>query len=137
MRDSLLDEPDTMKGSTILQDDYNNHKALYFFCFFAIGITVNLGYCCICTSAQDLAKKFGYGDEMAIFNLSLIVFSVFVKFSNSRWLLGVPHATKVWCVGFGWTVGYALIIGASYCHGEEHSENSKNGLGFGLSVLGS
>merc|ERR1719264_1488373 len=136
IKESLLDQPDLLRGSVILKNDYNSHKAMYFFCFFALGIIVNLGYCTICTSAQDLAQKFGFGNEMALFNLSLIVCSVAVKFINSKWSLGIQHKIKIIFVGVGWTVGYSLVVGASYCHDPDHPEKSKNGLGFGLSIAG-
>jgi len=41
--------------------------------------------------------------------------------------LKVSHKLKVILVSIGWTVGYALTIGASFCHTEE-----KNLDGLGL-----
>jgi hypothetical protein len=65
--------------------EFSDHKLFYFTAFFFLGLFNNTGYVVIGTAAADLAKKFGYDDLMAAFNLALVTFSVITKFINS-WL---------------------------------------------------
>jgi hypothetical protein len=115
-----------------MNNEFHNHKFAYFFAFFILGTVTNIGYTVICTASQDLARKFGYENQMAVFNLACMITGISFKFINSKWLLGVSHSKKIIVVGFGILVGWSFVVGGSFCHDDENPENSRDGLGFAL-----
>lgn len=94
-----------------------------------------MGITIIGTSAQDTAKLFGYSDQMALFNLLMITFSVVIKLMNSRWFLKINHKIKTIVSAVGMAVGFLMNIFARYFHNDDPAL-SHDGWGFTLCLVG-
>ena len=119
----------------LLEKEFKDHKCQYFTCFFVIGIINFTGFAVILTASQDLAKLFGYSDQMPLFTVSVILSGILMQMANSRWFLKVNHKFKSRLVAFGFTLGYLLMIASLQFHSKNPKE-CHDGWGFIIMLIG-
>ena len=78
-----------------LNEDVSKRYFFYFFLFAVLGLVNNTGYVMIGTASHDLAEQFDKKNLMPMFGLWEILFSGFVKFINSKYLIKVKHVYRL------------------------------------------
>lgn len=73
-----------------------NQNRKFFYINFIILATLNaITPSLIMAEAQELSKKFGKGNFVSAFQLSLTIFGIAAKLANGRFLLKIKHKTKI------------------------------------------
>jgi MFS family permease len=81
----------------------------FFFIFFSLSILNNLSYEIIFCFSNDLAKDFGEEKFMSLFSGSLVLFGIFARIINSKFLLKIRHRRKNLMVIFIFVLGIFIM----------------------------
>jgi battenin len=80
--------------------------------FFLLGLLNNCGSVIVLSAASDLAKRFSKGHMMSLFSGCLNLFSVLITVINAKYLLKVPHRTRVAAANGIFVAGLLCIMSA-------------------------
>jgi hypothetical protein len=104
---SSLDESEQM-----MKESSMNKRC--FFIFFFLGALNNLSYEVILCFSNDLAKEFNEEKFMSVFSGCLVLFGIFARFINSKFLLKIRHRTKNFIVIAFFVLGILTMFFAKY-----------------------
>ena len=92
-----------------LNEDVSRRYWFYFFIFAFLGLVNNTGYVMIGTASHDLAESFDKKNLMPMFGMCEILFSGFVKFINSKYLIKIKHYYRLGANSILMICAYVLI----------------------------
>lgn len=81
------------------------------------GLWNNLVFNVYQSKSQELANLFGYASFSGMYQLSLQIFSILVKLTNSRYFLKILHRKKILATCM---VSFCTLLILSYCYGAKN-----------------
>ena len=94
----------------ILYKYSSKYKYIFYILFLFIGLINNLGYVLILTGSQQLTNKFDNKNFVALYLISLIIFSSFTRFINSKFCIKISYTKRLFGLAMYFFLGYILLF---------------------------
>ena len=102
----------------------SKYKYIFYILFLFIGLINNLGYVLILTGSQQLTNKFKNENFVALYLISLIIFSSFTRFINSKFCIKISHIKRLFGLAMYFFLGYIFLF--LILNNNNNDDNNKN-----------
>ena len=114
----------------VLHKHPSKYKYIFYILFLFIGLINNLGYVLILTGSQQLTNKFENKNLVALYLTSLILFSSFTRFINSKFCIKITYTKRLFGLSMYFFIGYISLFMILNSNNKDNNNNNKIFLTF-------